>query len=64
MALTFISQTPANENGDYTMTWKDDDTGQEITFDCNLFDTMENNEVVSSEEIDKIINTPDIEGHK
>jgi len=34
--LIFISQTPADENGDYTMTFKDAD-GNFRVFQMNLF---------------------------
>ena len=34
--LIFVSQTPADDAGDYTMTFKDVD-GNLHTFECNLF---------------------------
>jgi len=33
--MRFVSQTPANSNGDYTMTWEID--GKEYTTHNNLF---------------------------
>ena len=37
MTLIFISQTAADADGNYTMTWKNADTGEIVTTKCNLF---------------------------